>query len=161
MESKKNPYHSPKTDARQSITSRVVCRRRRRLRSLQRKGACRQRIQQLLLFLSRDIAAYDQPEGQSAEGRRVGSRAARKSPIAQELQNELNDLFAAASQQGQRFVDVISDDLASRATTHPSNHAIRTCLWLMRKNVRSRDIILRMETSGTRSVLTIRYKLPR
>src|SRR5438132_13296321 len=115
--------------------------------------------QQIFCLRNRDSADYDHPGGQSAGGRRVGSRAARKPPTTQGLQNELNDLFAAASEQGRRFVDVASDDLASRTITHPSNHTIRTCLWLMRKNVKSPSrmfLVVARERAKPGDQLTVR-----
>lgn len=83
-------------------------------------------------------------------------------PIAQDFQNELSRLFAAAQQNGQPFIDVKSGDLHRSVGSYPgTNHRMPICCDVMKRNMRNGDQIQQQPRKGKGATLVIRYNLPR
>jgi len=83
-------------------------------------------------------------------------------PTAQDFQNELDRIFAAAQQQGKSRIHVKSGDLHRRVGGYPGhNHRMPVCCDVMKRNMRSGDRILQEPPSGQGATVIIRYELPR
>jgi len=83
-------------------------------------------------------------------------------PTAQDFQDELNNIFRLAQQQGKAYVDVKSGDLHRQVGGYPEhNHRMPVCCEVMKKNMKPGDQILQEPPSGQGATLIIRYKLPR
>ena len=83
-------------------------------------------------------------------------------PNAQDFQNELNNIFSSAQQQGRTYVNVKSGDLHRKLGGYPSqNHRMPVCCDVMKKNMSQEDTILQQPPSGRGATLLIRFKIPR
>ena len=78
-------------------------------------------------------------------------------PNAEDFQKELDKIFTQLP-----FIDIRSGDLHKKVGDYPgTNHRMRVCCEVMRKNMKQGDIILKQPPKGNGANLIIRYKLPR
>ena len=83
-------------------------------------------------------------------------------PTAQDFQDELNNIFLSAQQQGRNYVNVKSGDLHRKLGGYPSqNHRMPVCCDVMKRNMNQEDTILQQPPSGKGATLLIRFKIPR
>lgn len=83
-------------------------------------------------------------------------------PNAQDFQDELNNIFLSAQQQGRTYVNVKSGDLHRKLGGYPSqNHRMPVCCDVMKRNMNQEDTILQQPPSGKGATLLIRFKIPR
>ena len=83
-------------------------------------------------------------------------------PNAQDFQDELNNIFLSAQQQGRTYVNVKSGDLHRKLGGYPSqNHRMPVCCDVMKRNMNQEDTILQQPPSEKGATSLIRFKIPR
>lgn len=79
-------------------------------------------------------------------------------PTAQDFENQVVAIKAATKQRGQPYVDVKSGNLHRHLGGYPSNdHRMPVCCEVMKRMMRSGDLILKQPPSGQGAALVIRY----
>ena len=87
---------------------------------------------------------------------------ATKIPTSVDFQDELDNIFRKAQQQGLSEIKVKSGDLHRKVGGYPShNHRMPVCCQVMREKMRPGDQILAAPPKGDVATLVIRYRLPR
>ena len=83
-------------------------------------------------------------------------------PSTDEFQAELNEVLKAASQERQAYVDVNAGELHRSVGGYPTPfNRMPACCNVMRKEMKSGDLLLHEPPKGKGASLTIRYRLPR
>ncbi len=79
-----------------------------------------------------------------------------------EFQKELETIFAFAENKRLSAIILVSGELHRLVGGYPgSDHRMPICCSVMRKNLKSGDVIIHEPPSGEGATLTIKYQFPR
>lgn len=83
-------------------------------------------------------------------------------PRTHDFQNELLNILSLAQEIGAFCIGIRSGDLHKRLGGYPGHsHRMPVCCQVMKRNMKSGDLVLKQPPSGMGANLIICYKLPR